>query len=102
MNAQRLLAAFSKIGDDPDRIQQLRKIAVALAISGKLENGATSMTPSEVLQAVNRVKAALAKRGEIPKPKRMEVVTAEHLPADFTDPTRLRRHLDPTSFPPFQ
>lgn len=88
MNAQRLLAAFSKIGDDPDRIQQLRKIAVALAISGKLDNGATSMTPSEVLHAVNRVKAALAKRGAIPKPKRMEEVTAEQLPADFTDPTR--------------
>lgn len=88
MNAQRLLAAFYKIGDDPDRIQQLRKIAVALAISGKLDNGATSMTPSEVLQAVNRVKAALVKRGEVPKPKRMEEVTAEQLPADFTDPTR--------------
>ncbi|THD81075.1 hypothetical protein E7811_17510 [Aliigemmobacter aestuarii] len=88
MNAQRLLAAFSKIGDDPDRIQQLRKIAVALAISGKLDNGAASMTPSEVLNAVNRVKAALAKRGAIPKPKRMEEVTAEQLPADFTDPAR--------------
>lgn len=88
MNAQRLLAAFSKIGDDPDRVQQLRKIAVALAISGKLDNGATSMTPSEVLHAVNRVKAALAKRGAIPKPKRMQEVTAEQLPADFTDPAR--------------
>lgn len=88
MNAQRLLAAFSRIGDDPDRIQQLRKIAVALAISGKLDNGATSMPPSEVLEAVNRVKAALAKRGEIPKPKRREVATAEQLPANFTDPTK--------------
>ena len=24
------------------------------------------------------------------------------LPSDFTDPTRLRRHLDPTSFPPYE
>ena len=88
MNAQRLLTAFAKIGDHPDRIDQLRKIAVALAISGKLDNGAASMTPSQILDAVNRVKAGLEKRGAIPKPKRMEEVTADQLPADFSDAAR--------------
>ena len=88
MSADRLLEAISKIGDDPDRIQQLRKIAVALAVSGKLDKGAATLSPSQMLEALDRVKAALAKRGAIAKPKRRVAVTAEQLPEDFNDPAR--------------
>ncbi len=71
MNSERLLEAFSKIGDDPDRIQQLRKIAIALAVSGKLDKGAATLSPRQVLDAVDRVKADLAKRGIISKSKKV-------------------------------
>ena len=68
MSFDRLLASFEKIGDDPDRIQQFRKIAIALAISGKLDDPATTMSPEEILAAVELVKAALIKRGELYAP----------------------------------
>jgi type I restriction enzyme, S subunit len=88
MNSERLLEAFSKIGDDPDRIQQLRKIAIALAVSGKLDKGAATLSPRQVLDAVDRVKADLVKRGVIPKPKKHAEITLEQLPEAFSDTTR--------------
>ncbi len=91
MNSERLLEAFSKIGDDPYRIQQLRKIAIALAVSGKLDKGAATLSPRQVLDAVGRVKADLAKRGIIPKPKEHAEVTLEQLPEAFSDTTRFAR-----------
>ena len=88
MNSELLLEAFSKIGDDPDCIQQLRKIAIALAVSGKLDKGAATLNPRQVLDAVDRVKADLAKRGIIPKAKKHAEVTLEQLPDAFSDTTR--------------
>lgn len=88
MNTERLLEAFSKIGDDSDHIQQLRKIAIALAVAGKLDKGAATLSPRQVLDAVDRVKADLAKRGIIPKPKKHAEVKLEQLPEAFSDTTR--------------
>jgi type I restriction enzyme S subunit len=91
MNAERLLAAFSKIGDDPDRVQQLRKITVALAMSGRLDNGAATMSPSQLMRAVDLMRANLIQRGASPKAtKRAEIIT-EQLPEGFADPTRFVR-----------
>jgi type I restriction enzyme S subunit len=88
MNSERILEAFSKIGDDHDSIQQLRKIAIALAVSGKLDRGAATLSPRQVLGAVDRVKADLVKQGIIPKPKKHAEVTLEQLPEAFSDVTR--------------
>jgi type I restriction enzyme S subunit len=88
MNAERLLAAFSNIGDNPDRIKQLRKIIVALAMSGRLNRGSATMSPSQLLRAVAQARANLIQLGAIPKATKRAEVTAEQLPEDFTNPTR--------------
>ena len=91
MNTERLLAAFSMIGDDPDRIQQLRKLAIALAISGRLNAPATALEPVQILEAIERTKDGLIKRGLLPKQKKSSKVANGELPDAFTDPTRFSR-----------
>jgi hypothetical protein len=44
MKVERLLHAFSMIGEDPARIQQLRQVAVALAVAGELGSGNATLT----------------------------------------------------------
>jgi type I restriction enzyme S subunit len=77
MNAERLLTTISKIGDDPDRIQQLRKVAVALATSGKLNGVATSLRPD-----------VLIKHGALPKQTKFAEVAEGQVPEFFSDPSR--------------
>jgi len=91
MNVDQLLAAMSKIGDDPNRIQQLRKIAIALAVSGKLNDKAVALKPSKILEAVEQVKSELIKQGELPKQKKTPDVTEDQLPENFSDPLRFAR-----------
>lgn len=88
MKAERLIEALSMVGDDPARIQQLRQIVVALAISGKLDNDEATLSPSQVLEAINSVKAELVRQKSIPKPKKSHSVSADQLPEDFADPAR--------------
>jgi type I restriction enzyme S subunit len=66
MNVERFLTSLSAAGDDPARISQLRKIAVGLAINGKL--GAPGLRPPSYPQ-----------------------VTEDELPADFNDCSRFTR-----------
>ncbi len=77
MNAERLLEVLSQIGDDPARIQQLRKIAVALAITGRLDGRAISLQPDEIVEGVDRAKAILVNDGVLPKQKKHAKVTKE-------------------------
>ncbi len=67
MNAEQFLDALSQAGDDPERIRQLRKIAVALAVTGKL--GTAPSNHREGYPTVN----------------------ADELPADFDNPTDFTR-----------
>jgi type I restriction enzyme S subunit len=91
MSFDRLLASFEKIGDDPDRIQQFRKIAIALAISGNLDTPSTTMLPEKILEAVERVKATLVKKGELPKQKKFDALTDDDFPESFSGVSRFAR-----------
>jgi len=88
MNADRLLHAFSMIGEAPTRVQQLRQVVVALAIAGTL--GARSDTPSTdaLFCAVEEVKSELYKPRKIPKPKKLKHVAQAELPDTFPDAGR--------------
>ena len=88
MNADRLLHAFSMIGEDPARIQQLRQVAVALAIAGKLSADPVALSPQEMLRAVEQVKAELYKHRAIPKPKNLKSTEQDELPENFPDAGR--------------
>jgi type I restriction enzyme S subunit len=88
MNADRLLHAFSMIGENPARIQQMRQVAVALAIGGKLSADAAALSPREMLRAVEQVKADLYKQRAIPKPKNLKSIEQDELPENFPDAGR--------------
>ncbi|MEX2453202.1 MAG: restriction endonuclease subunit S [Rhodospirillaceae bacterium] len=87
MNAERLLHAFSMIGEDPARVQQLRQVVVALAIAGRLGSDNATVSPREMMRAVEQVKADLFKRRAIPKPKKLTEVEQDDLPEGFPDST---------------
>jgi len=91
MSFDRLLASFEKIGDDPDHIQKFRKIAIALAISGDLDTPSTTMPPEKILEAVERVKATLVKKGELPKQKKFDPLTDDDFPESFSGVSRFAR-----------
>ena len=88
MNAGLLLTTLPLIGDDPERVNQIRKIVVALAITGKLDSRAVSLPPAQILESVDRVKAALAKQGSLRKKKQYAPVNQLDLPDAFSDPSR--------------
>jgi type I restriction enzyme S subunit len=88
MNADSLIHAFSMIGEDPARIRQLRQVAVALAIAGKLNAGRAALSPREMLRAVEQVKTDLYKQRAIPKPKNLAATEQDELPENFPDAGR--------------
>lgn len=88
MKAEKLLQTFSMIGEDPARIQQLRQIAIALAIVGKLGSDDATLSPREIMLAVEKVKADLFKRRVIPKPKELKAIENDALPENFPESSR--------------
>ena len=91
MNLPLLLKALSSVGDDPDRVNQIRKIVVALAITGKLDAHTISLRPAQIAESIDRVKAALVKRGSLQKQKKDVPVTQMDLPEAFSDPSIFAR-----------
>lgn len=87
MNAGVLLDALPLVGDSSERIGQIRKIAVALAISGKLDAHAVSLRPTQIIEAVERVKAVLVKQRAISKQKQRAQLSQSDLPDAFSDPS---------------
>lgn len=88
MKVDRLVHVFSMIGEDPARIKQLRQVALALAITGRLGNGSAILSPDEMLRAVEQVKKDLHKQGAIPKPKSLKPIEQEELPESFQNAGR--------------
>jgi len=88
MNAERLLLALSMMGDAPDRILQLRKVAVALAISGRLSASTAPLSAREIKEAVSRAKADLVEQGQLSKQKQYSAVSEAALPEGFRGPSR--------------
>lgn len=92
---------FYDVDDDGDRI--LTKIEIKRPnLTGNIANG---YFPYNGAAVDNPLTPNIDERQGIPR-KFTGPVNANNLPtplpADYTDPTRLRRYLDPTSFPPFE
>lgn len=88
MNATLLPALSAAISDHPLRVQQIRKIVVALAVSGRLGRGDEAFSPDEHLEELERVKSTLVDKRLLPKQKPRKTVTSEQLPDDFSERSR--------------
>ena len=64
MNADRLLDAFNRLGDERDVVRQFRKLVVSLAMSGKLI-AADDPGPdaASLLKRIDAEKRALVQKG---------------------------------------
>lgn len=99
---------YLDIDDDGDRF--MTKVEIRRPYTSTDVNGQTILTPNgyfpfngaavdnpltptiDETQGIPRKYSGPINTNNLPTP----------LPADFTDPVRVRRHLDPTSFPPFE
>ncbi|MDA7426212.1 restriction endonuclease subunit S [Thalassococcus lentus] len=84
MNAEGL---FRAIGDAPDHISGLRKLAVAFAIGGVFD-GDDDQSIESLFHHLEETKATLRGQGKLPKKKTSLAVLKEHLPDAFGDPER--------------
>lgn len=80
MNADQLLKLFNLLGDAPETIQQLRKLVIALAISGKLS------TQGEIKDVVDRSSFMKPLEG-VAQPE----VLADDLPKGFVNAAKFVR-----------
>jgi type I restriction enzyme S subunit len=70
MNAERLLAHYTRVADAPDAIAKLRRFILDLAMRGKLvQQDANDEPASELLKRIAIEKAQLLKTGTTKKPK---------------------------------
>ncbi len=86
MNAERLLACFNLIGDEPETVQQFRKLVVGLALSGKLTAGEVSTDVATLVSLIEERKGALVQEGQLRKQNPTAKVTSEDLPKAFSSP----------------
>ena len=92
MNAERLLDAFDRLGDEPETVQQFRKLVVGLAISGKLlAPDEAAVDPSNLLKQIETKKRALVQQGLLRKQSPLSAVALEDLPKGFGDPSNFIR-----------
>jgi len=75
------------IGDAPEHIAGLRKLAVAFAIGGRLDAPSTA-APEELLAQIDAARSKLERAGKVKKRKGGLTVQPEHLPEAFDDVSR--------------
>lgn len=86
MNAERLLDAFNRLGDEPETIQQFRKLVVGLAMSGKLvAPDEAAMDPSSFLKQLEAKNRILVQQGALRKQGPLAALSLEALPKGFTN-----------------
>ncbi|MGL3607651.1 restriction endonuclease subunit S [Rhizobium sp. G187] len=88
MNASLLNALSAAISDNPVHVLQLRKIVVALAISGRLNETDASIGREEILALLDDVKRRLISQRILTKQKPIVAITHDQLPDDFSDPSK--------------
>lgn len=86
MFEQVLRDALTRFGDHPDRIAEFRKVALGLAISGRLMPQGDRPSAYEMAEAINKEKTRLFAAQLIGKPKSYAPVVEEQLPEYFSDP----------------
>lgn len=87
MNIETIVQMISQIGDEPQVIQSLRKLVVALAISGKIDVGESKKTAIGMRASLLQARATAVKYGKAPKQKGQGEITWDQLPDDFSDPS---------------
>ncbi|KAA3502357.1 hypothetical protein DXM26_18540 [Agrobacterium tumefaciens] len=88
MNAALLNALSAAISDNPIHVLQLRKIVVALAISGRLDQTKASISRDEILALLEDVKCKLIAQRFLAKQKPVIAISSDQLPEDFSDPSK--------------
>lgn len=100
---------FYDIDDDGDHF--MTKVETKRPYLTSIVNGQTVLTPNgyypfDGAAVDNPLTPNIDERQGIPRkytgPNNPTSGLPTPLPADYTDPTRLRRYLDPTSYPPFE
>lgn len=91
MNSVNLVAALSRIGDSPAQIQQMRKVIVALAISGKLARVADDITAPRSQNVDQCSTTFLATKGSSSRKKIAANIQPAELPENFREPDRFVR-----------
>ena len=87
MNAARLLDGFNLLGDEPETVQQVRKLVVGLAVSGRLVvTDEEAIEPADLLKLIEARKLALIQQGVLRKQSLVENLTAVDLPRGFANP----------------
>ncbi|NNH33858.1 hypothetical protein C9413_32200 [Rhizobium sp. SEMIA 4085] len=87
MNAGILNALSAAISDDPSHVLQLRKIVVALAISGRLKQSDKLISPDDLRAMLKGAKSRLVAQRILPKQKPWLPITDEQMPEEFSDPS---------------
>jgi type I restriction enzyme S subunit len=88
MKASLLSALSAAISDNSVHVLQLRKIVVALAISGRLNAPDASIGREEILALLDDVKRGLISQRILAKQKPIAAITRDQLPEGFSDPSK--------------
>jgi len=84
MNVEHFLIHFDLLGDEPEIIQQFRKLVVALAISEKLVvPGADHHQPTKLRELIEARKSKLIQQGQLRKQDTLAELTSNELPKGF-------------------
>ncbi len=88
MNADRLLDGLDRLGDEPETVQQFRKLVVGLAMSGRLVTpDEAPRTPSDLSIQIEARIRLLVQQGVLRKQSPLSDVFLEDLPTGFTNPS---------------
>ncbi|GAB2813360.1 restriction endonuclease subunit S [Dyella kyungheensis] len=91
MNAQELLSSLEILGDGPAQIQQMRKVIVALAISGKLTSAGGAADPQKAWALLRKTFVAAALVGGVPRKGLDGSIDKDDLPRGFLEADRFVR-----------
>jgi type I restriction enzyme, S subunit len=92
MNAEHLPEAFNRLGDEPETVQQFRKLVIGLAMSGKLvAPDEPVIDPASLLTQIEAKKRVLIQRGVVRKQNPFPALLHEDLPRGFNNPANFVR-----------
>lgn len=92
MNAERLLEAFNRLGDEPETVQQFRKLVVGFAASGKLvAPDEAAIDPVSLFKQIEAKKVLLIQQGVLRKSPALAALSHEDLPQGFSNPANFVR-----------
>ncbi|MBR1366343.1 restriction endonuclease subunit S [Bradyrhizobium ottawaense] len=92
MNAERLLEAFDRLGDDPETVQQFRKLVIGLAMSGKLTTpDDVVIDPASMLEQIEKKKGLLLRDDARRKQSSSTALSQADLPQGFNGPANFTR-----------